>query len=389
MTSSTDHTFESASELVDHLLSHDNVGSVTQSVRKKLHGVTVENCALLIAAHAVDLLSKDIDGNNVISGYDFDPEVVAEAAALVHASTLLRSALTHHETDANPRLLAQLAGYLGTPLMVEWCRILTAAQGTLDEDQYLALLTVTTGVQAVLAHPELIDGNDESLDALRRREASELTVDTNVHARIQSAPSTYILSQRPEVIARHTMLAEPTIKNGKVRLRVYETTTPHEWLIDLVTYDMPGLLARITVTFHEQSMDIATADLATWPDGTVIDTFVVACSAKPDERELAHAIEKSFAVDVIQQSSAPHRFTVDYNDNILPWHTVVTVTGRDQHGALKDIAAAFAGAGISVHHAHISGDGVMMNDRFEVSDLANNRISHDQRAHFELLLNGA
>ena len=388
MPTSTSHTFESASEFVEHLLHAEDIGDVTRAVRKKLNGVTVDNCALLIAAHVVDFLSVDIDGNSVLAAYDFPAEVIEEAAALVHASTLLRSALTHHETDTNPRLLTQLAGYLGTPLMVEWCRILTGAHGTFDEDQYLALINVTTGVQAVLAHPELIDGNDASLDALRRREASGLTVDPNVQARISDAPSTYVLSHRSEVIARHTMLAEPAVQKDNVRVRVYETHTPHEWLIDLVTYDMPGLLARITATLTSLNMDIVTADLATWPDDTVIDTFVVKCEHKPDERHLAEEIEQSFKMNLVQPNSPAHKFTVHYNDNILPWHTVVTVTGRDQHGALKDIAAAFAGAGISVHHAHISGDGTMMTDRFEVSDLSNNRISHEQRAQFEMLLNG-
>jgi UTP:GlnB (protein PII) uridylyltransferase len=64
------------------------------------------------------------------------------------------------------------------------------------------------------------------------------------------------------------------------------------------------------------------------------------------------------------------------------------VTGRDEPGALQDIAAAFAGAGINVHHAHISGDGVMMTDRFEVTDRHNERISIENRSQFEALLNG-
>jgi len=376
-----------SASLVDELMSSDSVGDVTSAVRDKLRDITVDNCSPLIAAHLIDQLSSGDDIDTIFDSYDFPQHVVREATALVHASTLLRSALSLHTTDDHPRLLVHLAGYLGTPLMVEWCRILSTARGEMDEDQYLALLTVTTGVQEVLAHPELIEGSDANLDALRRREARELTVDPLAQQRIDAAASTYVLSHQPAVIARHVMLAEPALQHGGARVRVYETLLQAEWLIDVVAYDMTGLLARITATLSELGMDVISADLATWDDGTVVDSFVVRSRAKPDERFLAATIEARLTTALETPSTRTHHFTVHYDDTILPWHTIVTVTGRDETGALQDIARAFAAAGISVHHAQISGDGTMMSDRFEVSDTENKRITDTHRALFESLLN--
>jgi [protein-PII] uridylyltransferase len=168
---------------------------------------------------------------------------------------------------------------------------------------------------------------------------------------------------------------------------VYETAVAGEWLVDVVTHDMPGLLARITATLASNNMNVLSADLATWDDGTVIDSFVVKCAPKPDERALATDIESSFDVSLETTKSQSRHFTVHYDDTILPWHTIVTVTGRDEAGALQDIARAFAAAGISVHHAQISGDGILMSDRFEVSDSANKQITGEDRTRFELLLN--
>jgi len=386
MTASPNPSSLSATDFINTLMTSPDVGSITSSIRTKLHDVTVENCALLLAAHVVDHLSVGDDVGALFAHYEFPASVMTEAGALVHASAMLHSALSLDAIDEHPRLLVHLAGYLGTPLMVEWCRILTSAQGDLDESHYLSLLTITTGVQEVLAHPELIEGTDKSLDGLRRREARELTVDPRAHARIDSAPSTYILSHQPHTIARHVMLAEPALLSGQVRTRVHESCTPNEWLIDIVTYDMPGLLARITATLSSLNMNITSADLATWDDGTVIDSFVVRCQSKPDERDLANKIEQSFESDVQKRTYESHHFTVHYNDTLLPWHTVVTVTGRDQTGALQDIAQAFAEAGINVHHAQISGDGTMISDRFEVSDLENKQISSTHRQAFEALL---
>jgi len=376
-----------AASLVEELMTSGSVGEVTSTVREKLRDVTVDNCSPLLAAHAIDQLRAGADVEAMFDAYDFPSDVVQEATALLHASTLLRSALSLHTTDDHPRLLVHLAGYLGTPLMVEWCRVLTTARGELDEDQYFALLTVTTGVQQVLAHPELIEGNDSTLDALRRREARELTVDPLAQHRIDTAPSTYVLSHQPSVIARHVMLAEPALAHGGVRVRVNETSSFGEWLLDVVTYDMPGLLARVTATLSELNMDIISADLATWNDGTVIDSFMVRSRTKPDERFLATMIESRLGTELETPSTRVHHFTVHYDDTILPWHTIVTVTGRDEAGALQDIARAFAAAGISVHHAQISGDGTMMSDRFEVSDSENKQISEIHRAQFESLLN--
>jgi UTP:GlnB (protein PII) uridylyltransferase len=392
MSTSADYVHDNELALIEHLMNSELVGAVTSIVRTKLSDITLENCSLLLAAHIVDVVADGGSPDTSLLQYSFPPHVANEATSLVHASTLLRSALTANETDTNQRLLAQLAAYLGTPLMVEWCRILTSSRGTsthneLNEDQYFALLTVTTGVQAVLAHPELIEGNDASLDALRRREAKELTIDPLAQTRIDTAPSTYILSHQPSDIARHVNLAEPAIDINCVRVRVYETHVHGEWLIDVVTHDMKGLLARITAIFSENHMDIMNADLATWPDGTVIDTFIVACDEKPDERGIARMIENSFTTEMSLTPST-HHFSVRYDDNVLPWHTVVTVTGRDEPGALHDIAAAFAAADISVHHAHLSGDGLIMTDRFEVTDSLNKHISDEQRARFEALLNG-
>ncbi len=388
MPTSANHSQLSATTLLDELMTADTVGEITTAVRQKLRDITVDNGALLIAAHIIDRVARGEDGEEFIRRYDFSPHVISESTSLVHASTLLSSSLATHATDTNPRLLTQLAGYLGTPLMVEWCRILTTSRHALDEDQYLALLTVTTGVQAVLAHPELIDGNDTSLDALRRREARELTVDPNAQRRIDSASSTYVLSHYPNEIARHVMLAEPEVARDTVRMRVHETTTFGEWLIDLVCHDTHGLLAHITSTFTSQGMNVLSADLATWPDGTVIDTFLIRCQHKPDERIVGAHIESSLSSQTVSRPHGEHRFTVVYDDDVLPWHTVVTVTGRDEPGALQDIAAAFAGVGINVHHAHISGDGVMMTDRFEVTDRHNEHISIENRSQFEALLNG-
>lgn len=376
-----------ASTLVEQLMAADDVGEVTSRVRTTLRDVTVDNSSPLIAAHAVDQLRAGDDIHNIFDSYDFPQNVIEQTMSLVHASTLLRSALSLHTTDDHPRLLVHLAGYLGTPLMVEWCRILTTARGDLDEDQYLALLTVTTGVQEVLAHPELVEGNDSSLDALRRREARELTVDPNAQHRIDTAPSTYVLSHQPDVIARHVMLAEPALSTKHVRVRVYETSTWGEWLVDVVTYDMPGLLARITATLSSHNMEVVSADLATWDDGTVIDSFVIRSITKPDERLLTNSIESCLSTELEKSSPRVHHFTVHYDDTLLPWHTIVTITGRDESRALQDIANAFAAAAISVHHAQISGDGSMMSDRFEVSDLENKRITDAQRALFESRLN--
>lgn len=339
-----------------------------EALRKRFAKVTVEDASLILAAFVIDF-SDDGSVLPVIDRLALPGAVSGAVKALTEASNLLLACCTADPFEPNNRVLAQLAAFLGSPLMVEQCRMLTEARGLWEERHFSALLDVTTSVQGLLAHPELIEGLEGSLEAVRRREAIELVDDPTVKERIQHAAAVYILAHEPQVLARHATLVEPSPRPRSVRVSVHDTPTPDEWEVDIATRDMRGLLARICAVLAERGLEIVSADLATWPDGAVLDSFIVRSSRKPSATQLSFDLEQRLRKRLgnarrLERGTA---LTVELDNQAHPWHSIVTVRGADQPGLVQAVATAFAKANVNVHHAHISTSGNDVADRFEVS----------------------
>lgn len=325
--------------------------------------------------------------------------------ALLKASTLLRSVISQEPFNLNTRVLVQLAEYLGSPVNVEMCRHLTEARGEIEDWQYSALLEVIGGVQEVLAHPELIDGTNESVHTLRKSKALELTTNPLVRDRIENAAAGYVLTHSPADIVRHAELIEPLPRGRTVRVTVHEirSDTPglapvelpvsrlHQWRVEIAARDTRGLLARITGILADMGLEVTSADLATWPDGGVLDTFTVTSATKPSSTQLAHRIQESLKrrpdAGVRFDRGVVRRLVISVDQEAHPWHTVITVSGSDQPGLLQAVATSFSVAGIHVHHASISTANGIVTDRFEVSDRHGRKVG--EKALSKLMQNFA
>lgn len=340
---------------------------VLESLRPRLGKVGPEDCDLALAAFLADLP----DPQMIVSSLERThlPRVVLDRTrSLLAAAALLRSVAGTEPYEANPRVLAQLADFLGSPLQVERCRLLTEAIGGLEDWQFGVLLEITTGVQALLAHPELIEGHEDSVESIRRRDALALATDERVRDRIEQAAATYILSHEPEVIVRQATLVEPAPRGRTVRVGVHDSSVPGQWEIDIAARDRRGLLARICGVLASSGLDIIAADLSTWPDGAVLDSFTVSSATRPDAARLAQDIESCVRRRIQSpQGESDTTCEVTLDNDAHPWHSVVCVYGSDQPGLLQAVAAAFASANVHVHHARISTRGGLVADRFEVS----------------------
>jgi len=142
--------------------------------------------------------------------------------------------------------------------------------------------------------------------------------------------------------------------------------------VDIATRDTKGLLARISGVFADYGLEVAYADLATWPDGGVVDSFTIISLTKPSSTQLAHRIQESLKrrpeISLRVDRSLLNGLVISVDQDAHPWHTVVTVSGADQPGLLQAVATSFSISGIHVHHASISTSEGIVTDRFEVSD---------------------
>ncbi len=362
---------------------------IVEALRKNSGRVEADDSSLLLAGLMSDF-SDGADISQLVNRLVLSEAVQKEAQSLVLASMLLLTECTADPYEPNQRVLAQLAQFLGTPRMVEKCRMLTEARGGLQDVEFSILIDITTNVQALLAHPELIEGIEDSLESVRRRDAIALCDNQFVIERIQHAAAVYILAHDPETIARHATLVEPAPRARTVRVGVNATNKEDEWEIDIATRDMRGLLARICATLSERGFEIINADLATWPDGAVLDSFTVRSQQKPNAAQLSFELEQRLR----KRIENPRRLTRGTKKNFEfaldngahPWHSIVLVRGVNQPGFIQAVAAAFARANINVHHAKITTEGDEIADRFEVSTRHGRKISQQALQRVNTLL---
>ena len=341
-----------------------------EALRTKVGRATLADSSLLLAAFIYDF-STDRSVVSLVDRLSLPPSVRHETRSLLSASALMYATCTTEPYETNTRVLAQLADFLGSPLMVERCRLLTEARGDLEDWQFSTLIEIVTGVQELLAHPELIEGLENSLEAVRRRDAIALTSNPLVIDRIEHAAAVYILAHEADVLVRHATLVEPAPRSRTARVSVHETNTPHEWEINIATRDMRGLLARICAVLAERGLEIISADLATWPDSAVLDSFIVRSVAKPNATQIAFELERKLRSRLENprrlMQSVDAQLNVRLDNDAHPWHSVLTVTGADQPGLVQAVATALAKANINVHHARITTKDNAAADRFEVS----------------------
>lgn len=369
----------------------DNSFSVVNHIRVRVPRAIEEDNGLLLAAFICDVAQDPNNPTEVSTLVDLlnaPAQDRNDARALVNASSLLCAAVQNFGSEQHQRLLAQIANYLGNPLMVERCRLLVESRLELTDDQFMHLIDITIAVQQLLAHPELLEGAFSSLEDVRRHEAARLVAGTGIVWRIETAPAAFVLSHDPESIAASVLHLDPMPAQGSALVTIEPNSHESTWLIRVVTHDAPSLLARITDAMREARLNILSADLATWPDGAVLDTFIVSSVAQPSVFELQQLINSRLSEFDVRASmtSMTSECAVSVDDIAHPTNSVVHISGPDQPGLLSRIAAAFALSEIDVHHAVITTEDSRINDSFEVTDRDGAKLSADLVSTFISLL---
>jgi [protein-PII] uridylyltransferase len=282
------------------------------------------------------------------------------------SDALLLRAGVHDPDSFDEREVLQLATHLASPAHARDAYELALALGSLPRWQHEALEQRIALIVAALEHPEVTGSEANNLAGARRIAAEHLLTDPAAIERLRFASNSYLLSHDPEELARQARLMEPLPRSGTVRVAVAPEPEPDHWKVDVACRDTAGLLARLTDVLTEYGVDIAAAAIATWPDGAVLDSFIVRTNTRPGAKVLAERFEARLRAPL--RSMPMPDLVVAFDNNALPWHTAVVVSGPDRPGALLAAATAFAVANVMVHTARIASDEQGVNDRFAISD---------------------
>ena len=336
------------------------------------HAITDD---LVLAAFAKDISDSGANGQGAIARLGLDLSTSKAVLMLLDGSQLLRNIVQSEPLQITPRLLSQIANHLKSPLIVEQCRQLVTARRDLSDTQKLALVGIVADVQEVLAHPDLVDSESNTLVESRLQAALALTTDDAIRARITHAPASYALTHTPKQLLDHALLVEPMPRSGDARIVVLPTQSKDQWLVNIAYRDRSALLARLSGALSSIELNVVTAEIATWADGAVLDIFTVQSIAEPRLGAVSDAVQRSLQLRNVKTSGGPYKLVVQLDHSAHPWHSIMRVEGEDHTGLLRDITATLAKLKIFIHHAQIGTEHGHVRNMFEVSDAHGRKLS--------------
>jgi Kef-type K+ transport system membrane component KefB len=356
----------------------DPLGALRFHIAERLDDLAVEtghpSDDLVLAAMAADVCRDTADPHQsavallgrLVSALD-----AQRIARVVDDARLLRAS-SNNPSGFDEREVLQLATHLASSQQARDAYQLALALGPLPGWQREALDQRYSLIHEALAHPELTGGEASNLAAGRRLAAQRLLDDIPAIERLRFAPTSYVLSHTPEELARQSRLVEPLPRSGIVRVAVSREDAPDHWKIDVACRDSHALLAHLTEVLTTRGLDVVDATIATWPDGGVLDVFVVTSPEPPPASDLALAFEAGLRKPL--RSPVTIGLMAEFDNEALPWHTACDVIGPDQPGALLAVSAAFARAKVVVHTARIATSDGIIHDRFTISDRVGRKL---------------
>jgi Kef-type K+ transport system membrane component KefB len=323
---------------------------------------------LLVATFLADLLEDEPDPVEVARavvgrlalGEDDRPAVLA----LVADRDLLWSAAHQPGAMGEERVL-ELAEHLDTPEQARSLFALSSLRGGDRERwEHQRLRALYDLVQAGLADDGLSGTDARNLAELRRAEATgRLGGEPGPLERLAAAPRAYLLRTDADALARHARLLDPRPAHHP---RVAVVPARGGWWVEVAWQDRPGLLATVAHVLAEAALTVDEAVLATWPDGAVLDAFLVRAEGAPEPGALQGALEAGVGRRL--SSAALPDAEVSVDSTASPWHTVLEVRAGDRPAVLASVATALAAAGVAVRSASASSEHGLVIDRFEVTD---------------------
>jgi [protein-PII] uridylyltransferase len=266
-----------------------------------------------------------------------------------------------------------LAAHLVTPERARALYLLTLADRDLDPPVRSRLDDLYELLQGVLARPELAGREARNVLERARAEAQRLAPNASARERLDVAPRAWLLAHPPAELARQAALADPPLRTGRYRVAVGNDR------IDVVTADRRGVLAAVANLLSAAELTIERASTATWPDGAVVMSFEVDGEPPPADA-LAERLSRA---TFVWGTHPVEGVQLAFDDHASPWHTIVDVRAPDRPGLLAAIAAAFAGAGLSIHALEAGTVDGEARDRFEVTDRHGAKLHESDRAAVE------
>ncbi len=216
----------------------------------------------------------------------------------------------------------------------------------------------------------------------------------------------YLLNCKPSEISRHIEMADHLRKarlQDKERsfsMEIQENEMESCFEITFVSQDRPGLFSAIAGVLALHNINIFSANIYTWQDGTAVDIFKV--TAPPDrfrskeiwervKRDFKEISEGKLSLEArIKEKATPSILTVVNTKPSLPpkvvvdnrssdFFTLIEVFADDRVGLLYRITKALFDFELDIRIAKIATKGDQVADVFYVRDLLGRKVENEER----------
>jgi [protein-PII] uridylyltransferase len=228
----------------------------------------------------------------------------------------------------------------------------------------------------------------------------------------EQMPPRYLLNTHPSKIVQHLVMVEKlkakkqadmaeAKKHAADEVFIFETRedkTGNCWEITIVTEDRPGLFANIVGVLTFNAINILSADIYTWRDGTAVDVLRTTrplddlfvhekwTKIKDDFKNvLAGRLSLESSLNQEETSGSPasliklsRKPIVVVDNESSDFFTVIEAYSPDHVGVLYRISRTLFALGLDIHTARIATKVDQVVDVFYVRDLDGQKIEDDK-----------
>ena len=210
----------------------------------------------------------------------------------------------------------------------------------------------------------------------------------------------YILNTPPKVMAAHLTMLQSLGKEWEdpesttFSIDAREDRAQSCWEVTFLAKDRPGLFSDMAGAMALNNINVLSADIYTWRDGTALDVFRVTGPLDPihpqetwdrltrdlkaafsDRSSLALRLKKKAAPSILSNNRTPKRPpSVIVDNDSSDFFTLIEVFSDDRLGLLYIITHALSTLGLDIRIAKIATKGDQIADVFYVRDLEGQKV---------------
>jgi len=351
----------------------------------------------------------------ILERWSYDRKKSEDIVFLVRNHLLLVETATRRDLD-DEKAVVQCASIVGTVERAKFLYLLTWADSkatgpsawnswisNLIQELFLKILHIIE--KGELASPDAQARNIAARNFITARSGANLSAE-KVSAFFEKMSPRYLLYTRPSLILRHQNMADELDKaksdGEKMPFRLHaepDGDIQGCWEVSIIAPDRAGLFSEISGVLALNNINILSASIYTWLDGTAVDIFKVSSpldSLDPNRTwekvklDIKQVFSGRLALDFRLGAKAggkmlsghktppkPPRVIVENNSS--DFFTIIEVFADDRIGLLYLITSTLSSLRLDIRIAKIATKGDQVADVFYVLDLEGQRIEDESR----------